>query len=325
MPPIPQGGIKAVARPVCCSWALDSKIMEMTIDQLSFTLETRLFPIIGCPMGQSSASYAYNPLFSANGIDEIMWPVEIPVGGLGDFMGAARTLGIKHFCLTMPHKTPIIHYLDEVDERSRIFNSVNVVKMEKGKSIGSGMDGKGNIAAIKAAGVDVGGMHIVIIGAGSIVGVILLELASEGAGKVTLINRSVEKADALVRTVREYTDMTIECLPLTGDNLNAMAGKCDFLMQSTPLGLAGYPHDFSCLDFIDRLDPRAIVMENIVNPPLTGVARRARERGLKVIYGMDMMLGQIGKIFEFCYGFAPKPEHIESARRNVRQFFNFWG
>jgi shikimate dehydrogenase len=297
----------------------------MTIEQLGFTTDTKLFPIIGCPMGQSSASYAYNPLFSANGIDEIMWPVEIPVGGLGDFMAAARTLGIRHFCLTMPHKAPIIQYLDEVDGQSRIFNSVNVVKMENGKSIGAGMDGKGNIAAIKAAGVDVGGMHIAIIGAGSIVGVILLELAREGAGKVTLINRSAEKAHALVRTVREYTDMAIECIPFTDDNLDNVAGKCDFLMQSTPLGLAGYPHDFSCLDFMDRLGPHAVVMENIVNPPMTRVAARARERGLRIIYGMDMMLGQIGKIFEFCYGFAPKPEHIESARRSVRRFFNFNG
>ncbi|MDR2392072.1 MAG: hypothetical protein LBE84_10405 [Planctomycetota bacterium] len=299
--------------------------MKMTVGQLSFTLETRLFPIIGRPMGQSSASYAYNPLFSANGIDEIMWPVEIPVGGLGDFMAAVRTLGIRHFCLTMPHKAPIIQYLDEVDEQSRIFNSVNIVKMENGKFIGTGMDGKGNVAAIRAAGVNVQGMHIAIIGAGSIVGVILLELAREGVEKITLINRSVGKADALVRTVREYTDMTIECIPLTDGNLNKLAGKCDFLMQSTPLGLAGYSHDFTCLDFMDRLGPRAIVMENIVNPPLTRVAARARERGLKIIYGMDMMLGQIGKIFEFCYGFAPKPDHIELARRSVRQFFNFRG
>ncbi len=299
--------------------------MKMVIEHLKFTLNTRLFPIIGCPMGQSSASYAYNPLFAANDIDEIMWPVEIPVGGLGDFMAAARILGIKHFCLTMPHKSPIIQHLDEVEEQSRIFNSVNIVKFENGKFIGAGMDGKGNMAAIRAAGVDVRGMHIMILGAGSIVGVILLELARAGARKVTLINRSVAKAETLVKTVRQYTDMNIACLPFTNDNLDTIAAECDFFMQSTPLGLAGFPEDFTYLGFMDKLRPDAVVMENIVNPPLTKVSVKARERGLKIIFGIDMMLGQIGQIFEFCYGFAPKPEHIEAARKSVYQFFKFKG
>lgn len=299
--------------------------MKMIIDHLKFTLNTKLFPIIGCPMGQSSASYAYNPLFAANGIDEIMWPVEIPVGGLGDFMAAVKTLGIKHFCLTMPHKSPIIKYLDEVEEQFRIFNSVNIVKIEKGRSIGTGMDGKGNIAAIKAAGVNVRGMHVMILGAGSIVGVILLELAKAGAGKVTLINRSLDKASSLVQTVKKYTDMAIDCLPFTNENLDRVAGECDLFMQSTPLGLAGFPEDFTYLGFMDKLRPDAVVMENIVNPPLTKVARRSRELGLKTIYGIDMMLGQIGEIFEFCYGYEPRPEHIDAARQNIYQFFNFHG
>ncbi len=299
--------------------------MKMTIPQLSFTLHTKMFPMVGFPMGQSSGSYAYNPLFTANDIDEIMWPVEIPVGGLPDFMAAVKTLGIKHFCLTMPHKSPIIPLLDEVDELSRLFNSVNVVKIENGRSIGTGMDGKGNMAAIKASGVSVKDMHVMITGAGSIVGVILLELAREGARKVTLINRSIDKAEKLVTVVRKYTDMDIDCLPWTNDNLNAVAGECDFFMQSTPLGLAGYNDDYTDLGFMDKLNSKAVVMENIVNPPLTKVAQKSRAMGLKTIYGIDMMLGQIGEIFEFCYGFRPKPEHIDIARQSVYQYFNFKG
>lgn len=299
--------------------------MEMVLRHLRFTPNTRLFPIIGFPMGQSSAAYAYNPLFAANDIDEIMWPVEIPVGKLGDFMAAVRTLGIRHFCLTMPHKMPIIEYLDEVDEMSRLFRSVNIVKMENGRAIGSGMDGKGNMAAIRAARVDVKRMRVSILGAGSIVGVILLELARAGATKVTLVNRSPAKAADLAEIVGRYADMKIECLPFDDASLARAAAGCDFLMQSTPLGLAGYKGDFANLDFMDKLRPGTVVMENIVNPPMTKFAVRAREMGLKVIYGIDMMLGQIGKIFEFCYGFAPKPEHIEASRKNIYQYFNFEG
>lgn len=84
--------------------------MAMNIDvdkHLTFTMNTKLMPMIGCPMGQSSGSYGYNPLFEGNGIDEIMWPVEIPEGGLEDFVKAFKTLGMRHFTITMPHKAAI--------------------------------------------------------------------------------------------------------------------------------------------------------------------------------------------------------------------------
>lgn len=298
--------------------------MGMKIEHLSFTMNTKLFPIIGCPMGQSSASYGYNPLFAGNGIDEVMWPVEIPVGGLGDFMQAFKTLGMKHFSLTMPHKSAIIPYLDEVDAHSRIFNSVNAVKVdENGKTIGIGMDGKGNMAAILNAGVDVAGMDVLILGAGSIVGVILLQLAEHGAKRVTLINRSAERAQSLIDTVRKHTDMEVDFLPFTNENLDRAAAACDFIMQATPLGLYGFPENYEYLGFLDHLKPEAVVMENIVNPPLTKFAAKAKENGHKLIYGVDMMLGQLAEIFEFCYGFKPTPESVQAAKESVYRYFGF--
>jgi shikimate dehydrogenase len=289
-------------------------------------MDTKLFPIIGCPMTQSSASYAYNPLFEGNDIDEIMWPVEIRPGRLPEFMAAARTLGIRHFALTMPHKSAIIPLLDEVNPESRLFNSVNIVKVdENGRTIGVGMDGKGNMAAIERAGVDVRGMRVCILGAGSIVGVILLELARRGAKKVTLVNRSLENAEKLRQTVNRNSDMEvdmeIECFNFENNFLDMTAESCDFFMQATPLGLKGFGKDHEYLGFIDKLPAHAVVMENIVNPPRTALARRVEERGLKLIYGVDMMLGQIGEIFEFCYGKKPNDASMKAAQESVYEYF----
>jgi shikimate dehydrogenase len=286
-------------------------------------MDTKLFPIIGCPMAQSSASYAYNPLFEGNNIDEIMWPVEIQPGHLPEFMAAAHALNIKHFALTMPHKSAIIPLLDEVDSESRLFNSVNIVKVdENGRTIGVGMDGKGNIAAIESAGVDVRGMRVCILGAGSIVGVILLELARHGAKKVTLVNRSLENAEKLRQTVNRHSDMEIECFNFENKLLDLAAESCDFFMQATPLGLKGFEKDHEYLGFIDKLPAHAVVMENIVNPPRTALARRVEERGLKLIYGVDMMLGQIGEIFEFCYGKKPTDASMRTAQESIYEYFN---
>lgn len=299
----------------------------MDIAHLKFTKDTKLFPIIGCPMGQSSASYAYNPLFAAYDINEIMWPVEIQPENLGSFMEAFKTLGMKHFSLTMPHKAAIIPYLDIVDEESRLFQSINIVKIdEEGRTVGRGMDGKGNMAAIRQAGVSVKGMHVMILGAGSIVGVILLELAKEGVKKVTIINRSMDRAEALVRKIKDRVgNMQLSCLEFTRANLDQTASACDFFMQATPLGLYGFPQEHDYLGFMDYLKSEAVVMENIVNPPQTKVAVKAKEQGHKVIYGVDMMIGQLAEIFSFCYGFEPSQEHLEKAKNSVYEYFGFKG
>lgn len=295
----------------------------MHFDNLKFNPETRLFPIIGYPMGQSSAAHAYNPLLVANGINEIMWPVEIEPDKLADFMAAARTLGIQHFTLTMPLKSAIIPLLDEVDEDSRLFNSVNIVRFDgKGRSHGAGMDGRGNRAAIEAAGVDLRGMRVVILGAGAIVGAISLQLAAAGVASIAILNRSPEKAGALVERIRRRAGaVPISVEPFMPAVLDAAAAECDFLMQSTPLGMFGYDLQFEDLGFIDRLPAHAVVMENIVNPPETEVVKAAKRRGLKTIAGIDMLLGQLGAIFNFCFGFTPSADQLGLAKAGIYGYF----
>jgi Shikimate 5-dehydrogenase len=296
--------------------------MKMIIDQLKFNMDTKLYPIVGHPMGQSSASFAYNPFFVHNGINEIMWPVDILPGKIGDFLAAAKVFGIRHIGLTMPHKSAVIPFLDDVDEKSRIFNSVNTIRIdEDGTTHGIGMDGRGCMAAIRQAGVDVKDMHVSILGSGSIVGVILLELANAGAKKATLVNRSPERSKSLVDTVNKYTAMGIECLPQDAAGYDKAAAECDFLLQATPLGMFGYPEDYRYLGFMDKLKLDAVFMETIVNPHSTSITKKAEEKGLTVIYGIDMMLCQIGEIFEFAFGFPPKEGSFELAKKSVYGYF----
>lgn len=293
----------------------------MDFEYLKLNMDTKLFPIIGCPMGQSSAAFVYNPLFKIYNTNEIMFPIEIPKGGLPDFLQAFRTLGMKRFTLTMPHKSDIIPLLDEVDEDSRIFNSVNIVKLENGRTVGTGMDGKGCMAAIKNAGVDIKGMEVIILGAGSIIGVICLEMARAGVKKATIINRTPGNAKKIAAIINSHTQMPVEYAEWTNENLDRLAAGCDLFMQSTPLGMYGFEGQHSYTGFIDKMRPDCVFMENIVNPPETHIVKSAKARGLKIIYGMDMMLGQLGEIFNFCYGISPTKEDLEVCRKSECMHF----
>ena len=147
-------------------------------------------PIIGYPMDHSNAAQVYNKLFEIYGLNKIMFPIEIKPEELGDFVKAAKTLHIDTYTLTMPLKSAIIPYLDEVDPCSRVFRSVNIVKTVNGKTIGAGMDGKGCVGALLSAGASIEGSTAVLLGAGSISGAIIYELIQHKVGRVILLNRN---------------------------------------------------------------------------------------------------------------------------------------
>ena len=100
----------------------------MDFEYLKLNKETRLVPNIGCPIEAPSTPYIYNPLFKDLDLNCILWPVEVPRGTLKEYLDAAKQMDFKMLVVTMPYKSEIIPLLDEVDETSRIFNSVNTVE-----------------------------------------------------------------------------------------------------------------------------------------------------------------------------------------------------
>ena len=107
--------------------------------------DTRIFPQIGYPLSSIAAPYVYNPLMERFGINELCMPVEIPKGELESFLQVVRTLDIRHFIVTMPHKHDIIPYLDEVVGPSKLFGCVCIVKSEDGRLLGTGTEARGAV------------------------------------------------------------------------------------------------------------------------------------------------------------------------------------
>ncbi|MBC8535366.1 shikimate dehydrogenase family protein [Feifania hominis] len=287
----------------------------MTFDNLKINTQTRLMPMIGYPMAQSSASLVYDCLLERFDINRIMWPVEIKKGELASFMQAARTLQIDVFALTMPHKADIIPLLDEVEQSSRLFNSVNIVKTVDGKTVGAGMDGKGCVGALREAGTKLEGANVMLLGTGSISGVVGYELYRSGIGSLTLLNRTLSNAEEVARRLRDNTGLAVEARESTPAELDRAARDADVFIQCSPLGMFGFGADHPYLGFMEKLPAHAVVMEAIVNPPMTTVVKKARQLGLKTIGGVAMTMAQIAEIFEFCFDVHPDAEDLEVCTR----------
>ncbi|MEY8353337.1 hypothetical protein AALB39_08225 [Lachnospiraceae bacterium 54-53] len=285
----------------------------MKLENVKFDMDTKLVLNIGDPMGKTNAPRAYNKLFSELDMNAIMLPVEIPKGRLPEFLEACKLLKIRYLCPTMPHKRDIIPLLDDVDESSRVFQSVNAIRIdEDGTSHGVGLDGKGALNAILASGIDLNGKEAVMLGSGSISGVIGLELSKRGIKKLTILNRTADQAEAVAGILNRHTSMETAGLASTPENLDEAAEHAQLFLQVTPLGMAGYGSTHEYLGFMDKLPRECLVFDVIVNPADTPVIAAARARGLKTVPGLKMLAGQMEEIFRFMFEVELTPENKEA-------------
>lgn len=285
----------------------------MKLENIKLNLDTELVLNVGCPIGKTNAPRVYNKLFEVLDMNAIMLPAEIEKGGLPAFLDACRVLGIHYICPTMPHKADIIPLLDDVDPVSRLFRSVNAVRIDgDGVSHGTGMDGKGAVGAMVNGGAKLDGITAMLYGSGSISGVIGYELSQRGVKKLYIANRSVDKAENMAKILRENTPMEVSAISTEPQSLDKAAAESELLANLTPLGMCGYAGRHSYLGFIERLPKTASVFDCVINPPETEFLQAARLMGLNTIPGMRMLVTQMDVIFDFLFGKKLLEEHKEA-------------
>lgn len=274
----------------------------MKLENVQLNLDTELVLNVGDPIGKTNAPRCYNTLFERLNMNAIMLPCEIKKGQLPRLLDACHLMGIHYLCPTMPHKGDFVDLLDDVDETSRLFHSVNAIRLDDQGSHGAGMDGKGAVKAMLAGGAKLDGVSALLYGAGGISGVVAYELARHNVKKIYLANRTREKAEAIARLLRENTAAEAEVIDTAAAALDRAAEQCELFANLTPLGMKGFAQKHDYLGFVDRLPKTATVFDCIINPPLSETIQAARRNGLNTVPGMQMLVAQMDVIFAFLFG-----------------------
>ncbi len=253
--------------------------------------------VIGDPIEHSKSPVVHGLVLGALGVDNDYTRVLVKKGGLSEYVENAVKSGVRGFNLTMPHKVDIIPFLKEIDKDAELFGAVNTVSIKDGELYGYNTDARGFVLSLEQNGVDISGKSIVILGAGGVVSTLALKLSDMGAGRIVILNRTPEKAEAVCEKIRGLQKSgaakggTELSWGETGEAEKRVPG-CDILINATPLGMSGVGADYEDLSFIDRLDPGAAVIDLIYSPPKTKFLAYAEKRGHKIINGLGMLIGQ---------------------------------
>ena len=212
---------------------------------------------------------------------------EVQPAGLAAAVAGARAMGWRGFNLSMPHKVAVIEHLDGLGESARLIQAVNCVVAREGKLIGENTDGKGFLSSLVPVR-EPRGSHVMLLGAGGAARAIAVELVLAGVARLSIVNRSAERAEGLARLVRAALPIEVSVAGWQGDV--AVPGDVDVLVNCTSIGLGDATARVPVVR--ESLRPGLVVADVIPNPPRTRLLADAQAAGCTTLDGLGMLVGQ---------------------------------
>lgn len=258
---------------------------------VSISGRTRLAGIIGWPVAHSLSPAMHNAAYEATGLD---WAyVPLPVRDENDLervLGAIRVLPFVGFNVTMPYKRVMIDHCDEVAMLARIAGAVNTVHCVDGRLIGYNTDGRGLVDSLAAdVGFSPEGRSVVITGAGGASGAALVAFVLAKAARVTVLNRTLERAEELVERVRPHARETELLAAALDASAREMVYDAALVVNATSVGMsAGDPSPVPQ----EWLNSGQVITDMIYRAEPTAFVRAARDAGATVVDGLGMLVSQ---------------------------------
>ena len=259
---------------------------------------TKLYGLIGSPVGHSGSPAMYNYTFERLGIDAAYLAFDIPLEKTEEGIAALKTLKVGGFNVTMPDKTAVAGLVDEISPAAKLIGACNTVTVdENGKLTGHNTDGIGFVRNLHEHGVEVKGQKLVVLGAGGAATAICVQAALDGAAEIAIFNRGEDEFyQNGEHTVEKITKAVPTCkvtiTPLEDRDALAEAVKgCNILVNATKVGMKP-------LDGETLIDPALfrsdlVVADTVYNPRETRMIEEAKAAGCKAaIGGIGMLLWQ---------------------------------
>jgi shikimate dehydrogenase len=253
---------------------------------------TRLYGIIGHPIGQARSPATVTHELRRRGEDAILMPIDIAPADLDTVFPQLLKLGnLDGLVVTVPHKTRVAAHVQRVGPMAAVCGSASVVaRCRDDRWVAEMFDGVGCVAAIEHRGVRVAGRRVQLLGAGGAGSAIAAELARKGVGALRIVEPDSARAEALVRGLRQAYP-SVQATPGP-----SQLHDIDILINASPVGML----DEAAAPIPDGSIPsRVVVMDAIMDPERTRLLRTAEASGCVCVYGREMLDSQIARVCDF--------------------------
>ena len=279
------------------------------------TGHTELIGLMAYPIRHSSSPAMHNEAFATLGLDYAYLAFEVDNSTLEDAVKGLRALKMVGSNVSMPNKTVVGQYLDELSPAAQMCGAVNTIVNDNGKLIGHITDGIGYMQSLKDNDIDVIGKKMTIAGAGGAAKAIEVQAALDGVKEISIFNikdKFWEAAEKTVDTIHNNTDCVVNLYDLDDkEKLREEIADSYLFAQATGVGMKPLEGQ-SVIPDKSFFRPDLIVTDTIYAPRETLTLKMAKEVGCrKTMNGLGMMLFQGDAAFYLWTGKHMPIDHMK--------------
>ncbi len=258
---------------------------------MNITGTTKLAAVLGWPVEHSRSPAMLNAAFTADQVDAVMVPIGVPPDGLPAVVAGLRAASAIGASVTIPHKLAALKLCDELSPEAKAIGAVNCLQFGE-QIIGHNTDCDGFLDGLVAAGFDLRGKRVILLGAG-------------GAARAVAYGvRGGRAIEVIARRPAEVGWAT--AWPWTDENVRDCFARADLVVDCTSAAMdpdtdAAFTE---ALPF-DAL-PSGAWVATLVYHRRTKLLERATELGHSTLDGRAMLVHQGARAFTIWTG-MPAP------------------
>lgn len=265
--------------------------------------------VIGDPVEHSRSPQMHNPALEAAGIDTRYVRVHVKPVELEEALKLMAEAGFIGTNVTIPHKGGVYDAVDDMTEVARRIGAVNTVAFEDGQMIGHNTDAPGLKRAIREQfSMDLDDLQVMILGAGGGAGkAAAVQCAMDHCERLVLVNRTVEKAEALAGELRDLVvdpdklegpASRLVAIPWEEKAMERELEHIDLIINATSVGMKRTDPEVIPQRL---LEPHHLVYDMVYSPARTRLIADAESAGARAANGLGMLLWQGALSFEFWF------------------------
>ena len=248
--------------------------------------------VIGNPIEHSLSPKLHNYWIKENNIDAVYDKKKLNESDIKEIIDEVKKGTIDGINVTVPFKKSVTPFLDQLTALAEEAQSVNTIFKKNNQIIGDNTDVAGFEQGLKHINYSVKNKKVFILGAGGVVPAIIIALRRLGAAKITLSNRTREKAESMKKI---YKDLEIIDWGKTPD--------FNMIINATSLGLKN--DDEIKLNYTD-IGENKFFYDVIYNPNKTKFLSKAEQFGNQIENGKMMFIYQAQLAFKIWHNLLPK-------------------
>ena len=257
---------------------------------------TGLLGLIGSPIGHSGSPAMYNYSFEKLGLDYVYTAFDIKVEEVKDAIAAMRTFKMRGMNVTMPCKTEVVKYMDDLSPAAKIIGAVNTIVNDDGKLTGYITDGEGFVNNLKDNGVDIKGKKITVAGGGGAATAIQVQCALDGVREISIFNIKDDFFERTIDTAKkikeEVPGIVVNVYDIADTaKMTEEIKSSDIFVNATIVGMKPMD-DQSVVKDLEAFTKDLVVVDVVYNPEETKLLKDAKAKGCKCIGGKGMLLWQ---------------------------------